>query len=627
MENAATKFWDYVSKVKLNSPRAVQFISSMTGLQETDKIATVDYWVEQIINPVKFLQAIETIFTLTKTPNISVAIEFESDVTLINMSRRIIPNRNIQWLSSTATFNIIQLDGIRQRSNETLNNTKRTTLFNPVSIPWSEPVSDAPLKMAQELDVLSCAYDTEWVPLIQDTSYQNIIYDFVVISTKNTNLIFPDNWKFVYYADKNAMQLDLVKKEWIHTVFISNGSEEDVHFGLKLLQIIGSNAQNQKQKQKVCFAIKFGSVADAGLLGLARSFRLEYPNNVELKCLIYQSKAKLTEGISKCFNINNENDFLINDKGNISVLRLRHCTGINISGESEVNPDSSYIITGGQGSLGMVMVDLLVQQGAQYILLLSRSEMKPEVETELIAWRKRSRIELLSCDVSQEDDVHAVKVWLKNKNWPDVSGIIHTAGILNDSIIQNQSVEKLEIVYNAKVKGAYNLRNTFAPKDFLLLFSSAVSIFGSVGQANYVAANATLDALALQWSNMGEPVLSIQWGAWSEAGMAVRHSAVENVESLGFGSISNKLGQQVVKQLLSSKKQGVVCISPINWENVRLNNPLISLFRKKLNEETLDNTDVEEFIHKAMIETLGRNLSNEDSLLARKSIFKSKIMR
>ncbi|OTQ83181.1 hypothetical protein BG30_18030 [Bacillus subtilis subsp. subtilis] len=180
--------------------------------------------------------------------------------------------------------------------------------------------------------------------------------------------------------------------------------------------------------------------------------------------------------------------------------------------------------------------------------------MKPEVEDKLINLRKHANIELLSCDVSQEVDVLYAKAWLERKKWPAVRGIVHTAGVLSDGTIQNQSSEKLQVSYSAKVNGARYLHDTFMPPDFLLLFSSAAATFGSAGQGNYAAANATLDALALKWSRSGDSVLSVQWGAWSDGGMAERHSAVKRAETTGVGSISNELGEKAIEQLLASGK-------------------------------------------------------------------------
>ncbi|MBJ8192583.1 KR domain-containing protein, partial [Bacillus cereus] len=60
------------------------------------------------------------------------------------------------------------------------------------------------------------------------------------------------------------------------------------------------------------------------------------------------------------------------------------------------------------------------------------------------------------------------------------------------------------------------------PIDFFILFSSVASVFGSPGQGAYATGNAFLDSLAHYRLSRGLPALSINWGPWSEVGMAAR---------------------------------------------------------------------------------------------------------
>src|SRR5262249_15501803 len=59
------------------------------------------------------------------------------------------------------------------------------------------------------------------------------------------------------------------------------------------------------------------------------------------------------------------------------------------------------------------------------------------------------------------------------------------------------------------------LRRLDVPVDFLALFSSVASVTGALGQADYSAANAFLDAFAQGQTLPGTRVVSIGWGEWT----------------------------------------------------------------------------------------------------------------
>jgi myxalamid-type polyketide synthase MxaB len=86
------------------------------------------------------------------------------------------------------------------------------------------------------------------------------------------------------------------------------------------------------------------------------------------------------------------------------------------------------------------------------------------------------------------------------------------------------------------------------PLDFFVGFSSVASLLGAAGQANYAAASAFLDALAHHRRNLGLPGLSINWGPWSDAGMASRLHA--RLQAHGEGLIDPDRGVRLFAHAL-----------------------------------------------------------------------------
>ena len=89
---------------------------------------------------------------------------------------------------------------------------------------------------------------------------------------------------------------------------------------------------------------------------------------------------------------------------------------------------------------------------------------------------------------------------------------------------------------SAKVLGSWHIHRLSEELtlDFLVLFSTGVSLLGSRGQSNHAAANGFVDGLAHYRQSLGLPAVSVNWGAWSGAGAAVDKDILdrEDVESI-----------------------------------------------------------------------------------------------
>jgi acyl carrier protein len=153
---------------------------------------------------------------------------------------------------------------------------------------------------------------------------------------------------------------------------------------------------------------------------------------------------------------------------------------------------------------------------------------------------------------------------------PKLRGVVHAAGVLADALLIDQSDEHYAAVMAPKIAGAWNLHalTKETPLDFFVLYSSAASLFGAPGQGNYAAANAFLDALAHHRRATGLPALSINWGAFSEVGLAAaRDDGLTRLAALGVRSITPTEGIEILARLLESDETqvGVVALDLRRW--------------------------------------------------------------
>jgi acyl transferase domain-containing protein/NADP-dependent 3-hydroxy acid dehydrogenase YdfG/acyl carrier protein len=202
--------------------------------------------------------------------------------------------------------------------------------------------------------------------------------------------------------------------------------------------------------------------------------------------------------------------------------------------------DGVYIVTGGLGGLGRAHARRLVERGARCVVLVTRQQPDPAT----IAAASALGLEHAHVVVEQADvaDRSAVRRLIANcRALGPIRGIVHGAGVLADGVLATLGLEEFERVIAPKAIGAWNLHleTRDEPLDFFMMLSSAASLLGSPGQANYTAANAFVDTLAHRRRADGRVATSVNWGPWADVGLAAADARRgERLARLGIASFS-----------------------------------------------------------------------------------------
>ncbi|MBS0156099.1 MAG: SDR family NAD(P)-dependent oxidoreductase, partial [Nitrospira sp.] len=204
-----------------------------------------------------------------------------------------------------------------------------------------------------------------------------------------------------------------------------------------------------------------------------------------------------------------------------------------------------YLVTGGLGGIGLAFASYLSSKGiCPNLTLIGRSSfparstwheyLATHDEHDRVSHTIRqlckleeqgARLAYFIVDISNEQEVERLAVNAADTFGP-VHGIFHAAGVLGDRRIQKTTAEEIKQVFAPKLDGTRWLDQVFHADelDFFALCSSVSAHAPIVGQVDYCAANAFLDAFA-HHRRLSQRIntIAINWNVWKDVGMAAKY--------------------------------------------------------------------------------------------------------
>jgi acyl transferase domain-containing protein len=329
------------------------------------------------------------------------------------------------------------------------------------------------------------------------------------------------------------------------------------------LAIVTRGAQQVSAAQAV-------AVAQNAVWGFARSLALEAPMIECRRIDLDPQSSRQDEGATLWAELRapgREDQVAVRGDARY-VPRLVAAQAPTGGGAVQLSPDATYLVTGGFGSLGLRAADALVDRGARHVVLCGRRGLTIEACQGVANLQRRgAHVTPMQVDVGVAADVARLLAEIKS-TLPPLRGVVHTAGVLDDSVISEQRWDRVATVLSPKVGGAWHLHRLTSdtPLDFFVLFSSAASVLGSAGQSIYAAANACLDALACERVARGQRAISVNWGPWAESGMAATRQAADQARWAreGWTLIPPRQGSELLARFLGDAAPQRA-VFPVDW--------------------------------------------------------------
>lgn len=232
----------------------------------------------------------------------------------------------------------------------------------------------------------------------------------------------------------------------------------------------------------------------------------------------------------------------------------RHLARVGAQGEyrAPYRRHGVYLVVGGAGDIGQAWTEHLIRNYQAQVIWVGRRAPDAELAARL---QQLARLgpapQYIAADAADLAQMQALREGLLAQ-YGALHGVVHAAMVFANQELGQISEAQMRAVLRAKLDVSVRIGQVFAGDglDFVLLFSSMVSLIKNPRQAHYAAGCVFKDAYARQLAQQLRcPVKIMNWGYWG-AQKNADAGEVQKLAQLGLGLIAAEHGMQALDVLL-----------------------------------------------------------------------------
>ncbi|MCU4825110.1 SDR family NAD(P)-dependent oxidoreductase [Bacillus cereus] len=446
------------------------------------------------------------------------------------------------------------------------------------------------------------------------------------------------NWKYTIRGEQEDYDklFEAIENEninqIIHLMTINNETDEELlqlqkklSIGLEsLFYLTKSIMKNTKNSMELLLFTDFAHRVNgeefkikphnAAFFGFGKVIEKEYPK-LSVRCIDIDDKICVEDCITE-----------INSKKQVELVAYRdkdkyvqELQNVDIKAlpeeKVEFKKDGVYVITGGMGGIGLEMAKYISSKENVNLILIGRSGLSATAsEKSKIAYKIKtineiqesgSRVECYKANVANEHEIKEVFREIRKK-FNKIDGVIHGAGVSGEGFIFRKEKEVFDNVIKPKIHGTWIMNQLTKDDqlDFFIMFSSITSLGGSMGQADYAAANAYMDSFE-EFRSLVVPeqkTLTINWCGWNDVGMLAEYidkRKEEHKDNNGFKTINSIEAIYTFDEIIQ-KEISKVIIGEIDYKVLGVHKGLIKFLISSDILQRIDQTVSKEKISEEM---------------------------
>ena len=314
-------------------------------------------------------------------------------------------------------------------------------------------------------------------------------------------------------------------------------------------------------------------------------------SNMTGKCLDFDSNTSLQYLVSELEQgEGDKEDSFIAYRRNVRYKQIIKDVPVNHFSDKQtvIEKDGVAIVAGGIGGIGLEICKRIADLQNGTICIIGKTPLEENKSDKNVKQKLKTltgfgaKVVYYSCDIAEKEALEQLFQNIAEK-FGKVQLVLNMTGVSGNGYVQYKQDSEMVNVIGPKVKGTSNLYELCKKHQIgtLLLWSSISSFLGGPGQSDYAAANAYMDALAMNQREVGTKIISVDWSRWENIGMA---KGIEGRDEL-FYPVTGEEGVKAFEKILAYKGARLV-VGRINKEHAYFRKH----FSKEMNKIRLDSS-------------------------------------